>query len=185
MAKADHEMRLLDGDDMQQQVEIQRAAKLKYPEQVVLVTTRSASGAANVMAVGWVAVASGSPLMFVLGIDDAAYTHELILQTRQFVLAYPHEGMVRETLHAGRGHGRDRDKLAECGLGTAAAIKVQAPLLADAVANFECELVDVYKPGDCPLIVGRVLAAHINTDQTLHRLYTLAPGHQLGGVRPV
>lgn len=178
-------MCLLDGDDMQQQVEIQRAAKLKYPEQVVLVTTRSAGGAANVMAVGWVAVASGSPLMFVLGIDDAAYTHELILQARQFVLAFPHEGMVRETLHAGSGHGRDRDKLAECGLGTEAAVKVQAPLLADAVANFECELVDVYTPGDCPLIVGRVLAAHINTDQTLRRLYTLAPGHQLGGVRPV
>ena len=76
-----------------------------------------------------------------------------------------------------------QDKLAETGLATAPALHVKAPLLADAVANFECELVDIVKPGDCPLIFGRVLAAHVNSDADLRRLYTVGAGHVMGGVR--
>ena len=35
------------------------------------------------------------------------------------------------------------------------------------------------------LIFGRVLAAHVNTDPELKRLYTVGPGHVMGGVRMV
>jgi hypothetical protein len=105
------------------------------------------------MAVGWTGIASGEPLMFMLGIDDGAYTYEWIRATRSFVVAFPSERMGAAVLHAGSVHGRGRDKLAEAGLATAPALRVPAPLLADAVANFECELVDVVKPGDCPLMM--------------------------------
>lgn len=155
----------------------------KYPEQVVLVTTRSTRGNANVMAVGWVAIASGDPLMFVLGIDDGAYTYQLIKETRQFVVAFPSEDMGKEVRFVGSCHGQDRDKLAEAGLKTQAALKVKAPLLADAVANFECELADTYTPGDCVLVIGKVLAAHENSDPSIKRVYTVGKNHLMGSLR--
>jgi len=170
---------------MQQQASVDEAIARKYPEPVVVVTTRSRDGRPNAMAVGWVAIASSDPLMFVLGIDDGAYTFELIQATRQFVVAFPEENMAAAVLHVGSHHGRGRDKLAECGLAQEPASRVAAPLLADAVANFECELVDVYRPGDCPLVVGKVVAAHVNRDSARRRLYTVAPGHVLKGVRPI
>ena len=170
---------------MQRQGDIEQAIQCKYPEQVVLVVTRGSDGHANVMAVGWTGIASGEPLMFMLGIDDGAYTYELIRTTKSFVVAFPSEHMGTAVLHAGSVHGRDRDKLAEAGLATAPALHVPAPLLADAVANFECELVDIVQPGDCPLIFGRVLAAHVNTDPDLRRLYTVGSGHVMGGIRVV
>jgi flavin reductase (DIM6/NTAB) family NADH-FMN oxidoreductase RutF len=86
-------------------------------------------------------------------------------------------------LHAGSVHGHGRDKLAETGLATTPAGQVAAPLLTDAVANFECALADIVQPGDCPLLFGRVLAAHVNSDAGLQRLYTVGPGHAMGGVR--
>ena len=168
---------------MQKKAKIEKALERKYPEQVVLVTTRGPKGNANVMAVGWAAIASSDPWMFVLGIDAGAYTFQLIKKTKQFVVAFPHEGMGTQVLHAGSHHGRGRDKLSEAGIATQRAGKVRAPLIADAVANFECRLVRVIQPGDCPLVIGEVVAAHVNEYRCLHRLYTVAPGHVLGGVR--
>jgi flavin reductase (DIM6/NTAB) family NADH-FMN oxidoreductase RutF len=170
-------------ESMQRRVSVATALARKYPEAVVLVTTRSPRGAPNAMTVGWVTIASGEPPMFVLGIDAGAYTYRLIRATREFVVAFPHEGMAAATLYVGSRHGRGRDKLAECGLATQKAARVRAPLIAGAVANFECVLVRVVKPGDCPLVIGRVVAAHVRRGPSLRRLYTVAPGHAMGGVR--
>ena len=169
---------------MQKRVEVAEAIGRKYPEQVVLVTTRSREGKPNVMAVGWVAIASSDPWMFVLGIDDEALTYALIRKTREFVVAFPGERQATETLFVGTHHGHRMDKFAECGLRTQAAAVVKAPLVRDAVANFECRLVEITRPGDCPLIVGQVVAAHVNTKKSLRRLYTVGKGYRLTGVRP-
>lgn len=168
---------------MQNQVPPAEALPRKYPEQVVLVVTCGTDGRANVMAVGWTGIASGDPLMFMLGIDQDSYSLELIRATKTFVVAFPSDRMGAAVLLAGSVHGRNNDKLKETGLATAPARHVAAPLLADAVANFECELADIVQPGDCPLIFGRVLAAHVNTDPALQRLYTVGPGHVMAGVR--
>jgi flavin reductase (DIM6/NTAB) family NADH-FMN oxidoreductase RutF len=168
---------------MQKKTIIEKASARKYPEQVVLVTTRGRKGNANVMAVGWIAIASGDPMMFVLGIDDGAYTYKLIRETGEFVVAYPNEKMAGQVLHVGKNHGFGRDKFKECGLKMQKASRIRAPLVADAVANFECKLVRVYKPGDCPLVIGRVVAVHENRSRSVKRLYTVGCGHTMGSVR--
>ncbi len=169
---------------MQTKSETAKALELRYPEGVVLVTTRSQEGMPNAMAVGWIMLASEDPVMFALGIDDASFTYELIRQSKQFVVAFPAEDMGSQTVHVGSQSGRGRDKLAECGLKTQAGSVVQAPLVADAVANFECELVTIVKPGDCPIVIGSVVAAHVNERSGVRRLYTLAPKHVLGAIMP-
>jgi len=169
--------------NMQKLIPFEQAIVRKYPEQVVLVTTRSREGKANVMTAGWSTIASEEPPMFVLGIADEAYTLELIRQTSQFVVAFPSEQMAEQALFAGSHSGRDRDKPAEANIGLQDGVAVKAPLIRDAVANFECTLVQMLKPGDCHLVIGQVVAAHVNTVAGLHRLYTLAKGHVLGGVR--
>ncbi len=135
------------------------------------------------MAVGWVAIASSEPVMFVLGIDEQACTYQNIIETKEFVVSFPSEKMAKETLFAGSVHGYSRDKIKETGLKIQDAEVVNAPLLVDAVANFECKLVEITKPGDCPLIVGEVVAAWENSNKKLKRLYTVGKGHKLAGVR--
>ncbi len=170
---------------MQKQIEVEKALERKYPEQVVLVTTRNKEGKNNVMAVGWVSMASSEPVMFVLGIDEQACTYQNIIEAKQFVVSFPSDLMARETLFAGSVHGYNRDKIKEAGLKIQDANLVNAPILVDAVANFECELVEITKPGDCPLIVGKVVCAWENTNSQLKRLYTVGKDHKLAGVRPV
>lgn len=168
---------------MQKQCDISDAMARKYPEQVVLVATNNGKKAGNVMAVGWTCVVSGAPLMLAFGIDDGSFTYQLIRRNRDFVVAFPSTKMARQTLFAGSKHGFKIDKIKAGGFAAAKASAVSAPLLSDAVVNLECRLVKIYKPGDCPVIIGRVVAAHQNADRRLKRLYTVGKNHTMGSVR--
>lgn len=164
---------------MQKITSIDQAWARKYPEQVVLVLTKNAQGRVNAMAVGWVCLVSDEPPMFLVGIDDGAYTLELIRESREFVIAYPSQDMAKETLYFGTVHGHEIDKLTESKLSLAPGSKVSVPVLKDAVANFECRFVDEYRPGNCPLVVGEVLACHENCDGNIKRLVNWAKGYDL------
>ena len=164
---------------MQKITDIKSAWLRKYPEQVVLCITRSKSDQINVMAIGWVAIVSDDPVMYMIGIDDNAYTLELIREQKEFVLAFPAKNMSKETLFFGTVHGHDRNKGVESGLEFVPASQVNAPLLSDAVVNLECKLVTEYRPGNCPLVIGEVIAAHENCDPAVTRLINAAAGYKL------
>ena len=164
---------------MQKQSSVTEAWERKYPEQVVLAITQSRDGRVNVMAIGWVCIVSDEPPMFLLGIDDPAYTLELIRESGEFVIAYPSKNMAKETLYFGTTHGHNIDKGKISGLKFEPASKVDVPLLSDAVANFECRLVTEYRPGNCPLVVGEVIASSVNTDESILRLVNAGKGYKL------
>ena len=164
---------------MQKPTDINHAWLRKYPEQVVLCITKSKTGQINVMAIGWVAIVSDDPVMYMIGIDDPAYTLELIREQKEFVLAFPSQSMARETLFFGTVHGHDRNKGLESGLEFVPASLVNAPLLSDAVVKLECKLVTEYRPGNCPLVIGKVIAAHENTDPAVERLINAGAGYKL------
>ena len=153
--------------------------KRKYPEQVVLAITRSEDDRTNVMAIGWVAIVSDDPVMYMLGIDDNAYTLELIRKNKEFVIAFPAKSMAHETLYFGTTHGHDIDKGKISKLEFIPGEKVSVPLLADAVANIECKLVTEYRPGNCPLVIGEAVAWHENTDENIKRLVNAGSGYDL------
>ena len=164
---------------MQKRASISEAWDRKYPDEVVLAITRSKDGRINLMAIGWVCIVSDEPPMFLLGIDDPAYTLELIRESKEFVIAYPSRSMAKETLYCGTTHGHNIDKGKISGLKFEPASTVDVPLLSDAVANFECKLVTEYRPGNCPLVVGEVVASSVNTDDSVLRLINTATGYKL------
>ena len=164
---------------MQKPSSITEAWDRKYPEQVVLAITKSKDGRINLMAIGWVCIVSDEPPMFLLGIDDPAYTLELIRENKEFVIAYPSKSMAKESLYFGTTHGHNIDKGKISGLAFEAASVVDVPLLSDAVANFECRLVTEYRPGNCPLVVGEVVASTVNSDESVKRLINAGKGYLL------
>jgi len=157
---------------MQEHADIARALFHHHdPEPVVFVTTRADNGQPNITMVEWITFASDNPVMFVLSIEDGSHMYELIQQTGQFVIAIPHKDMSWETPPE------------QAGIALQDPEKVNAPLIADAIANFECELVETTKPGNHALVVGKVVAAHVNTSTGLQRLFNTAKGYKLTGLR--
>jgi len=168
---------------MQKQVEFAEAVKTKYPEQTVIAVVRDGAGKANPITLGWTMFASGSPPMMAIAVARGHYSVKAIEHSKCFTIAYPSAQMAKDTLFFGSRSGRDTDKFAQSDCRTEPAKQIDSLLLTDAVANFECVLESQMPAGDHVIYVGKVVAAHVNTEPK-KRLYTVAAGHKLGAVTP-
>ncbi len=169
---------------MQQQTEFSTAIRRKYPEQVVIAIARDSDGKCNPITLGWTMITSGKPPMMAISVGLPRYSLGVIRQAGEFVIAFPSAQMAEEALFFGTHSGRDMDKLAERNTPTRPAAEIDCVLLSEAVANFECVLESELKTGDHVIFAGRVVAAHVNEQEGLQRLYTLGPGYQMGAVSP-
>jgi flavin reductase (DIM6/NTAB) family NADH-FMN oxidoreductase RutF len=127
--------------------------------------------------------ASGSPAMMAIAVAKGHYSVTAIEHSKCFTIAYPSAEMAKDAMFFGSRSGRDTDKFAQSNCRTEPARQIDSLLLTDAVANFECILESQMPAGDHVIYVGRVVAAHVNTEPK-KRLYTVAAGHKLGAVIP-
>ena len=167
---------------MQVETTYDQAAIRKYPEAVAIAIAKDPQGKHNPITLGWVMTTSHEPPMFAFSVGLTRYSLEAIRFAGQFVISYPSEAMAEESLLFGTQSGRDMDKIAESGAPTQPATKIDGVLLADAVANFECELEGEMVTGDHVIFVGRVVASHMNKDRAVQRVYTVGPSYEMAGV---
>lgn len=131
------------------------------PEWVALVVTMDdRNGRPNIITLGWTMHASGDPPMAAIAVGKTRYSHELLTETGEFVLAYPNSRMGEAALFCGTHSGRDVDKFAETELEPVPAKYVRPPLIRGAVVNFECKVVGTADAGDHTVFLGRILAAY-------------------------
>ena len=161
-------------------VEVSEAWAKKYPEPVVLATSFG-NGKPNIIPLGWSMITSFKPPMMAISIGHTRYSHELINKSKEFVLAYPSEDMGKEVLYCGTHSGREVDKFKETGLKSSPAKLVKAPLIRDAIANFECKVIKQIDTGDHTIFVGEVVAAYVSSEKK-RRLYTLDKNRNFGGL---
>jgi flavin reductase (DIM6/NTAB) family NADH-FMN oxidoreductase RutF len=156
----------------------------KYPEQIVIAIVRDSDGKYNPITLGWTMITSHKPPMMAIAVAHNRHSRKAIEDSGEFVIAFPSSLMADAALFYGTKSGRDTDKLKEHPVATEPATEVDSLLLTDAVANFECKLESQLETGDHILYVGRIVASHMNTDTSLKRVYTLAPGYKMGAVSP-
>ena len=168
---------------MQVKTTYEQAAARRFPEQVAIAIAKDAQGRYNPITLGWTMLASHQPPMMAIAVGKTRYSLDAIRQAKAFVLAYPSATMTTDAVFHGTRSGRDTNKLAECGTKTQPASVIDSVLLTDAVANFECRLVSEHEAGDHIIFVGEIVAAHLNPDAAVRRLYTLG-SERLGGVEP-
>lgn len=167
---------------MQTATTFEQAMLRKYPEPISIAIVRDRKGKYNPIPLGWVMMTSRQPPLLAVSIGATRYSFEEIRRTGEFVLAFPPSTMGEAVLYYGTNSGRDVDKLAEMPAPTQPATKLDNVLLADAVANFECKVVSELPTGDHVIFVAEVLAAHMNEEESVRRLYSIATGASSGVV---
>ncbi|PKL46911.1 MAG: flavin reductase [Planctomycetes bacterium HGW-Planctomycetes-1] len=167
---------------MQKKADYAEAIKTKYPEQIIIAVAKDKNGKANPVTIGWTMLASGEPPMLAIALTPKRYTTAAIRESKCFTVVYPSEDMTEFAMFFGTHSGRDCDKFAETGCKISPAERIDSVIIDDAVANFECILESEQAAGDHIIFVGKVIACHINTEPK-GRLYSVAPGHKLGGVK--
>jgi flavin reductase (DIM6/NTAB) family NADH-FMN oxidoreductase RutF len=170
--------------EVQIKVDYEKAASRRYPEQVVIALSRDAAGKVDPVAISWAMTASRRPPMIAIAVERTRYFLEAARASRAFVVALPSTAMAMETRFFGTRSGRDMEKLAECPIRTQPAREIGGVIARDALANFECVLESETGAGDHVVLLGRVVASHVNEDEALERLFSLGSGYQLGAVTP-
>ena len=135
------------------------------PESCVFVISVDSEDKPSGMTAGWSMRCSLDPPLYAVSLQKQGYTHKLIRQSREFVIAVPNKDLEDALLIFGTTHGDEVDKFAETKLETQKADRVKSPLLRGATINFECLLLNEVDAGDHILFIGEIVAAHINRDK--------------------
>ena len=151
------------------------AIERSVPEAVVLVISCDKKGKPNVMPAGWAMITSGKPPMLAVAINHVNYTHKLIEETGEFVLAFPNEEMKGLVEYTGSCSGRDVDKFSNYTIETFKSKCVKPPLIKDAVACFECSVRRKLVTGDHTIFAGEVVASHMS-EKYEDRLFNFGSG---------
>ena len=136
-------------------------SKLK-PENVILVISVDKNGKPSGMVAGWCMKCSIEPPLFAITLQKAGYTHKLIRESKEFVIAVPNKELEKELLFFGSTHGNEVDKFKETGVKIEKAKHVKSLLIKNATMNFECKLEKEIDSGDHTIFIGRVLASYLN-----------------------
>ena len=142
-----------------------------FTTSVALITTTGKRGP-NVMAAEWTFNVSYEPFLILVAIEPGEATHEAIAETGEFGVSLLAEDQVVGMGFAGHFSKHDTDKLSSDLFPTTPATKIKPPLIAGALLNAECRLVQRVEMGDHTAFVGEVLAFSVDPAKrpiVLHR----------------
>jgi flavin reductase (DIM6/NTAB) family NADH-FMN oxidoreductase RutF len=130
--------------------------------QGVYVVTSRDGDIINGMTAAWVAQVSLNPLLVMVSIAPARYSHEIINKSGIFAINVLSRDQIDLGKRFGYKSGRRTDKFAGLTYDTAV---TGAPILPDCYAYLDLKLLHTYPAGDHDLFVGEVVAAKILNPQ--------------------
>ncbi len=126
---------------MRADVPLPKAYLLLNHGPVTLVSSRHAARS-NVMAASWSMPLDFDPPKVAVVIDRNTLTRELVNASGEFALNVPPQSLADTVVGVGTVSGREADKWSRFGLGTVAATRIAAPLVAGCVAWLECRVLE-------------------------------------------
>lgn len=115
----------------------------------------------NIMAMGWYTVMEFTPSLIGCVISNRNYSFELIKKSKACVINIPTQDMVKTVVGIGNCTGAKVDKFKKFKLTAETADKVDAPLIKECYANFECKIVDSKLVNKYNFFIFKVLKAHV------------------------
>lgn len=145
-----------------------------FPQVIGAVITHDhKDGRVNLAPINFQAVSTKyeHPASVCIGLSNQSSTLKNILDSKQFVYAYPNPNQVKDIIYCGTVSGHTTDKMKNTKLKFKKSNQVEPPTLQEAVINFECELTHSYKAGDFTIIVGEVKYMQVNDSR--QKIYSL------------
>jgi len=132
------------------------------PGPIVLVSS-AWRGRTNIMTMGWHMVMGFEPSLVGCYIWDENHSFEMIRRSRQCVINVPTTDLIEQAIGIGNCSGRELDKFAAFGLTPVPGEKVEAPLIQECYASFECRLAGGIQISKWGLFIWEVVQAHVAT----------------------
>jgi len=141
------------------------------PGPIVLVSS-ALDDRRNIMTMGWHTVMEFTPSLVGCVIAGGNYSFDLIRKSRECVINLPTTALTDTVVGIGNTSGAEIDKFERFDLTAQAAERVNAPLIAECHANFECRLADDVLVDKYNFFIFEVVKAHVAKSpkhpETLH-----------------
>jgi flavin reductase (DIM6/NTAB) family NADH-FMN oxidoreductase RutF len=143
-----------------------------YPR-VTVVVTAHAGGRDNAMTIAWHTSISKKPPLYGVVVSEGHFTYKLIAESKEFGVNFLPDTRAELVAAIGGSKGSELDKFKAFAINKDNSVKTSVPILKDAYAAFECQLVDDRAYGDHRLLIGEIIAVHyleeaFNADGTLN-----------------
>jgi len=130
------------------------------PGPIVLVSSQY-KGQTNIMTMGWYTLMQFTPSLIGCFIVGYNHSHDMIRKSGQCVINLPTTDLLQEVIGIGNCHGQDMDKFQQFGLTAVPGTQVDAPIIHECYANFECVIHDRQLLPKYSFFILEVVKAHV------------------------
>jgi flavin reductase (DIM6/NTAB) family NADH-FMN oxidoreductase RutF len=130
------------------------------PGPIVLVSSKW-NGKTNIMTMGWHTVMEFTPSLVGCVIADGNHSFHMIRNSGECVINLPTTALIDTVVRIGNTSGAEIDKFKEFALTPDEAHEVEAPLIRECHANFECRLYDDALVDKYNFFIFEVVKAHV------------------------
>ncbi len=116
----------------------------------------------NVLTIGWTGITCTRPPMTYISVRPERYSHDIIMNSGEFVINLTTSAMCRETDFCGVKSGRDIDKFAVCGLHIAPAKMVSVPIIEECPVSLECKVTESKLLGSHTMFLAEIVGIDVD-----------------------
>jgi len=150
-------------DDLEVSDAYKLTTSLVVPRPIGWIGTRSESGVSNLAPYSFFNCVAAYPPTFVVapGVTDRRDTLNNIQANREFTVNIVSEETVEAMNQSAGSYPADQSEFEICGLTEVEAETIDAPLVGEAIANFECTATQLVPVGTGMLIIGVASKIHV------------------------
>lgn len=132
---------------------------IEYPLPAVMVTVGDMEKS-NIITVAWTGIICSDPAMVYISVRPSRYSHDIIKETKEFVINLTTEELTFPTDWCGVKSGKNVDKFEEMHLTKQKPEFVKCPLIAESPISLECQVVEEKNLGSHTMFMAKVLGVH-------------------------
>lgn len=134
----------------------------EYPIPAVMVSCGTMKKS-NIITVAWTGIINTNPAMVYISIRPERYSHDIIENSKEFVINLTTEKLAFATDWCGVKSGKDFDKFEKMHLTKQKANFVKCPMIEESPVSIECKVKEIKRLGSHDMFIAEVLG--INADE--------------------
>ena len=142
--------------------QIWKPGNMLYPLPAVLVSCARPGEKPNMLTVAWAATVCSEPPMLSVSVRKERYSHDIIMETGEFVVNLTTKQLAHATDYCGVRSGRNVDKFKECGLHIEPSQVISAPGIKESPVNIECQVTEAKLLGSHTMFLAKVVSVSVD-----------------------
>ncbi len=149
------------------------ARRYLEPGPIVLVSSKWRNKT-NIMTLGWHTILEFTPSLIGCMISSGNHSHDMIRHSKECVINLPTTILADAVARIGNTSGAEIDKFQAFGLTARKATEVDAPLIGECHASFECRLHDAALVASYNFFIFEIVKAHVASRRKIRGRCTIS-----------